>query len=151
MLLFMYNMCLACVHAHTINGIYSWKSVATSTSGSVMFILWMSTKGLKRKKKLSWNNQPWTCTFSIFSKEAWIPAFPSPTLAAHLHQDWLLVGTLSKGLHLLILLLSWPFFVFWTVSYPAHRNQNFTIQNLINGRERIFLHGCLVLISPNRP
>ena len=38
-LLFMYNMYLACMHAHTINGIYSQKSVAISTSGSVMFIL----------------------------------------------------------------------------------------------------------------
>ena len=31
-LLFMYNMYLACMHAHTING----KSVAISSSGSVM-------------------------------------------------------------------------------------------------------------------
>ena len=48
----------------------------------------------------------------FFQKKLGSPAFPSPTLAAHLHQDWLLVRTLSKGLHLLILLLSWPFFVF---------------------------------------
>ena len=51
---------------------------------------------------------------------------------------------------LLILLLSRLLFVFWTVSYPAHWNQTFTIQDHISGRKRLFLH-YLVSISPNRP
>ena len=107
-------------------------------------------KELKMKIKLIWNNQPWTCTFSIFSKEAWIPCiyFTSTCSSSpkRLVADW---DTLF--LHLLILLLSRFFFDFWTVSYPAHWNQTFTIQDHISGREMLFLHHCLVLISTNRP
>ena len=53
--------------------------------------------------------------------------------------------SLSKGLHLLILLLSRLFFVFWTVNYPAHWNQTFTIQDHINGRKGAFFTVALFL------
>ena len=50
-LLLMYKMYLTWMHANTINGNYSWKSVAISICGSVMFILWMSTKRIKNEDK----------------------------------------------------------------------------------------------------
>ena len=44
------------------------------------------------------------------------------------------------------------FSLLWTVSYPAHRNQTFTIHDHISGRESISLQNFHVpTISPNRP
>ena len=47
----------------------------------------------------------------------------------------------------------WGFSLFFEMSVTLHIEikQTFKIHGHISGRERLFLHGCLVPISPNRP